>query len=552
MGKNKIISVILLLLMQSIYSSTYYKEVLNNPKQEKKLEAFLQYIFTPFPHKAYLKLIKEETLKNDNDEATFQSLKTKLANITPSYFSKMKEIIRSLTVQKEVIARQTAQFIKNKPIKGYLEIGSPGRYIKTLKKYISLSGPCFVMPFQKQSKDIIENGSFLYPGKVLHFNYNDLPIEPNSLDLISCFVGLHHAPTERLDAFIASIYKTLTPGGMFLLRDHNASKENKTFLHVVHSVYNVGTDVSLKNEKEEIRNFQSLDYWIKTIEKHGFKISTTRLLQKNDPTENTLLCFTKPKTNNDTQLATIDSKLLKTSHYLRPGYQSFLTAPEWYSVNIIKDYGSFLEHTPWFDYPYTKSIRSFWNVWKKATYTNYKKHGALSSFFSSYTLMNAFVGAVITGIFTQLNVLAIGPRTFYHLPGNEEPRSIQILINDPLHLAEKIDPRIIIKKEFSSFRLIEIPRYNPFTRIIELLAKEQHINILRVAGQKELQLKIKLHKNENYNACLADGEEFLYEYESIVEENYKEAYINVQLSALPTTLKKITEQKLQLLQIVDY
>ena len=65
------------------------------------------------------------------------------------------------------------------------------------------------------------------------------------------------------------------------------------FVSLAHDIYNAGTGATWSQNQSEIRNFHSLDYWSKLLESAGFTDTGARLLQKNDPTNNTLMYFTK-------------------------------------------------------------------------------------------------------------------------------------------------------------------------------------------------------------------------------------------------------------------
>jgi hypothetical protein len=51
--------------------------------------------------------------------------------------------------------------------------------------------------------------------------------------------------------------------------------------------------VSFKENSVEYKNFQPIKYWIKLLEKHKFIPGERHLLQHKDPSENTLVIFSK-------------------------------------------------------------------------------------------------------------------------------------------------------------------------------------------------------------------------------------------------------------------
>src|SRR5262249_34984176 len=144
-----------------------------------------------------------------------------------------------LAKQKDVMTRQTLDLLGEKRrINGYVEIGSTGRYASTLRKELQLDGPLVLVNDVAPTNsppDIMERGGLRKLGEWVPLdNYAPLPkdrIPDASVDLVSCYIGLHHIPLDRLQPFMASIQRVLRPGGTFILRDHDViSKEMDTFV----------------------------------------------------------------------------------------------------------------------------------------------------------------------------------------------------------------------------------------------------------------------------------------------------------------------------------
>ncbi len=119
------------------------------------------------------------------------------------------------------------------------------------------------------------------------------------MDLITCFIGLHHIPEHKMDGFLKSLNRVLRPGGSILLVDHDI-KDQTTFdmATMAHSVYNAVMGTSLEEEMNEVRNFKPLKEWIDLLAKHGFELSKTSekgLVRNSDPTENTMIRLVKKK-----------------------------------------------------------------------------------------------------------------------------------------------------------------------------------------------------------------------------------------------------------------
>ena len=135
-------------------------------------------------------------------------------------------------------------------------------------------------------------------GRVLEIqNYKPLNksiVLDGSLDVITCYIGLHHCPEEKLAPFITSLYAALRAGGSFIIRDHDVrTAEMAMFVSLVHTVFNLGLNESWEFEKNDFKNFKPAHKWAEIITSIGFKDAGQRILQDKDPSDNTLMLFTK-------------------------------------------------------------------------------------------------------------------------------------------------------------------------------------------------------------------------------------------------------------------
>jgi SAM-dependent methyltransferase len=142
----------------------------------------------------------------------------------------------------------------------------------------------------------MERGAFRQAGQYVPLDdYAPIPesfIADQSLDLVTCYIGLHHCPRAKLANYIRSIHRVLRPGGCFVLRDHDAgTPAMRTFCSLVHTVFNAGLGVSWEVDRNELRAFEGVAFWVDAVTQEGFRDAGRRLRQENDPSLNTLLCF---------------------------------------------------------------------------------------------------------------------------------------------------------------------------------------------------------------------------------------------------------------------
>ncbi|MFC0512666.1 methyltransferase domain-containing protein [Mucilaginibacter angelicae] len=280
-------------------TASAFKAVFNDTKWSDDFYRFLQVIFHLYPEDKFHQLIKQETAANSTDEQIYKAVQGKLSGIKP-FLSELTYALPALKKQKKEIARQTLGLLGDrKQIDGYVEIGSTGRYISQLRKEIKVTGPVYLIndiaPTNSPG-DIMERGQLGKLGSFIDVNgYEPInTIADNSVDVVTCYIGLHHCPVARLDGFVASIYRILRPGGSFIIRDHDVKSAGMaTFVSLVHTVFNVGLNESWDFEQKDFKNFKPADEWAALISKAGFKDAGKRILQDKDPSDNTLMLFTK-------------------------------------------------------------------------------------------------------------------------------------------------------------------------------------------------------------------------------------------------------------------
>lgn len=276
-----------------------FKTVFSSTELSDDFYRFLQVIFHLYPEDKFHYLIASTVKEHSTDEQIYKAVQKNLPKIKP-FLSELTLAYPALKKQKKEMANQVLQLLTKKQINGYLEIGSTGRYISELRKHISLSGSVFItndIAPNNTLGDIFERGQLHKLGKFFPLTYQPISenqIASQSLDLVTCHIGLHHCPTELLPAYMQSINRILRPGGQFIIRDHDVnSPQMATFVSLVHTVFNLGLNISWETDNAEFKSFKPVDEWSKIISSHGFTDSGARILQHKDPSLNTLMAFTK-------------------------------------------------------------------------------------------------------------------------------------------------------------------------------------------------------------------------------------------------------------------
>lgn len=288
-------------LMTTTIDNSEFKTVFSNTALSDKFYLFLKNVYNIYPESDFYTLIKNACAHCQNDQEIYTYIQERLGTIK-SVLTPIKYAIPALIKQKKEITNQTLALIgKNKTINGYVEIGTTGRYISQLRKFLKIKMPIYLINDIEPNYspiDIVERGQIKKIGKFIPLNNYAVigadDIKDNEIDLVTCYIGLHHIPTIDFENFIMSIYRILRKNGLFVLREHNVTNtQMHTFVSLAHTVFNAGLNIPWQENCNELRNFTSLYPIITYLEERGFRKMAETLLQEGDPTENTLLGFIK-------------------------------------------------------------------------------------------------------------------------------------------------------------------------------------------------------------------------------------------------------------------
>lgn len=281
--------------------SSEFHQVMAEGSWHDRVYGFLHNVFRLYPEDRFFLLIKEACERYGDDEAIYRHVQQQLPRIKP-FLGDVRLAIPALAKQKQEMRRQTLELLKTRrQFDGYVEIGSTGRYVSALRGDIHFNGTTYLLNDVRPGNspvDILERGGMRQVGSFVPLNaYAALPtgvLPDASVDLVSCYVGLHHMTRQTLEPFMASIARVLRPGGVFILRDHDvASPEMFRFVSLIHTIFNAGTGATWEQNRDELRHFTSVAEWVERLGSVGLVDQGARLLQPHDPSANVLMAFAR-------------------------------------------------------------------------------------------------------------------------------------------------------------------------------------------------------------------------------------------------------------------
>jgi SAM-dependent methyltransferase len=277
-----------------------FHTVMSDVGWHDRVYGFLHNVFRLYPEDRFNLLIKQACERHAGDEAIYRYIQQQLPTIKPA-LADFRFAIPALAKQKAEMSRQTLELLgERRRFDDYLEIGSTGRYVSSLRKHVAFGSITLLNEYAPNYSppELLERGRLRKLGRYLPLRayapLSEQQFPDASLDFVSCYVGLHHMTPETLSAFTASIARVLRPGGIFVLRDHDVrTPEMFRFVSLIHTIFNAGTGASWEQNRDELRYFASIETWVERLSAVGLVDRGARLLQPNDPSDNALMAFSR-------------------------------------------------------------------------------------------------------------------------------------------------------------------------------------------------------------------------------------------------------------------
>jgi hypothetical protein len=435
------------------------------------------------------------------------------------------------------------------------------------------NGRVFIINDRKRLTDIIERNSLFPIGTFIPYNFQrliDVPVPSESIDLVVCYMGLHHLPQNELDIFLKMIYRILRPNGLFIFREHNAYKELIPLLDVAHMVFNVVTGVGYESEINEIRAFRTVEQWRSCLRQVGFIDTFIYDEQEDDPTDDIMLVFRKPEEQN--RMTNDLGEIIENENYqkiLARPESNYFRPCEWLVVRILMQFGQYLNHTPFYYFPYMIFLLLFWSLFRAETELAVGKYDLKTAFISSPGfLMNVVVGVFLSVLFLQLSFFSVLVRFLAGV--RRAPEYEQLALqqteqteNDTFNFQNLIDHRIdnvqIVGKNGSY--AIRVPRHHVFTMILKKLALHAaKFNLLFISGQDgQIQIELTV-KNSNEQRLLwlkqRSNIDNIFEYKNPTDNEQTHLIIGVSIKHLFEFIRECVpfeaDNSMTIVQIFDY
>ncbi len=208
-------------------------------------------------------------------------------------------------------------------------------------------------------------------------------------------------------------------------------------------------------------------------------------------------------------------------------------------LRSLKEYGNYIENTPFYKYPYFKDIGSYWNVYLG-------KNKTLGS-----RLKGLFVGTGMTIEYTLKGLLSAPMSYLYGSETMKEGETTHLFIRDDENHIESIDSSIVVLGIYPAYDLkhIEIPRYMRFTEVMLKIARQSSIKCISIEGHDKIQVDV---KSLEPTVKTGNGIRKIYEISVPTDLAYTYTALEVDIDQLCEAIRKLEEDNVEVLFIHDF
>ncbi|CAF0816288.1 unnamed protein product [Adineta ricciae] len=563
-------------IVQQRRHDSFY-QVITNEGLREKFRKFLQTVFNAEPTHVLFnyvnRAVRNPLNKNDHDvyRELQKVLQTRQFAFLRQVFATLKQI-RQLRLQIKDMLRQQITIFKHLgccgKIKDIVSIGDGGRCINELREILKIKdGRVYIINERERLTDIIERNSLLPVGTFIPYDFSnltDVPIPSESVDLVVCYMGLHHLPQDQLNVYLQMVYRILRPNGLFLFREHHAYEELKPLLDVAHMVFNAVTRVDYESEINEIRAFRTIEQWRSCVRQVGFEDTFIYDEQEDDPTDDLMIVARKP--NREEDLNTNES--IQNGNYRRivaSPESNYYRSCEWLVVRMAIQFGQFMNHTPFFFFPFIKFLSIYWSLFRTETQLAINRYGFQRAVLSSPGfLMNAVVGVLLSGAFVQLAFFSFLVR---YIGGvRTKPEYEQLIlenVEDNFDFTQAVDPDIddVQKLPQNGLYAVRVPRHGKFTTILKKIAVfHTKINLLSISNVTDpIHIELSINNNDAERLLWLKQRsnlDIVYEYTNPTDKTQIIVYVRADMKYLMAFLRECApyekNNSLTIIQIFEF
>lgn len=258
-------------------------------------------------------------------------------------------------------------------------------------------------------------------------------------------------------------------------------------------------------------------------------------------------------TNRLLELGTVSADRADNGHY------TWFKLSEWMQVEIIASLGEYLEHTPWYRFPFMETLGLYFQILGKETSIVHRKMGVDKALLSSAFLTDLIPGVVMTLLLGQLSALA---QPVLLAGGTEYDQSKlveELVLVGPASVKQlgKVHPGVSNVRELGpSLYSLTAPTFKTLTEVLSLISSTHpDLVLVSISNQVEVQVRVAVEtkKLKKFDWIIKqNGCELQFHYSLPSAPNLTYAAVGVKTPFLLEFFRWCKKKNLNLVQVYDF
>ena len=210
------------------------------------------------------------------------------------------------------------------------------------------------------------------------------------------------------------------------------------------------------------------------------------------------------------------------------------TEEDRFNAQLWRDYGTFLEHTPWYRFPFGSKLTGLWSetsAWGSYPIRKWERKLALSAEYAVKASYGGLIGLATGAVYTAY-----------------EERTLTWMEQVPPDVLAQVSGARVERQVDASTQLVALPRFREFDKAVVGLAR-RGARFREFAGNDEIMLTA--IAPTSWSSTGLDGQ-LLFEQPILIDPASKRVAINVPVQSLHRVLVALEEQGVRLEHLYDY
>lgn len=234
---------------------------------------------------------------------------------------------------------------------------------------------------------------------------------------------------------------------------------------------------------------------------------------------------------------------------------------EWMQVEIIVALGASLEHTPWYRFPFIKTLQVYFSTLAQEARVVHAKHGIEKAFLSMAFATDLIPGFVMSLLMGQLALLAlplrmVGGDTYDEtklveefvvvVPSNFSDSTDWKQLHPLIKSANKIGPKL-----FS----VKVPTFKAMTVVLKAMATHKGLTLVTISNNLEVQSRVSVPQKQEHKLPKLNkipGCKVMFDYTFPPEPELKLASVCVEVPSLLEFIRVCARSNIDVTQVYDF